>query len=269
MMGSNTSNIFKAHVQLYVRTVFADRLRRAGFASYRGEDLFWYRLVNNEVVHSVCFVTQSTGCPVALELGYGCHPLFIPPFYKSNPRAWPQPGNEQIYAGIPELIPGSMPRGIQHSFIPGSMNNFGQVPNTLALSPNYQEQVLPILEKALGVLENIKTPRECYEIHKRWRSGQIENETWFTTTTYFADEVLYWEDHDVYPYCKDYIHGMIAWLEAIDKDSKLRKMDREELERLRLLEKAFRDGGRKEYIEILYARAESTLHFLDKHVGIG
>lgn len=267
-MGEHKNNQLKAHTQLFVRTVFADRLRKEGFTSYRGEDLFWYRLINNEVVHSVCIFTGDWGRPIMLDLGYSCHPLFVPPIYKNSPRVRPTPGYEQIYTAIPELIPGSMPYGQQPSTILGSMNNFGEVPNTLAMNPSYQKKVLPVLEKALGVLDDIKTPRDCYEIHKRWRADEIENEVWLTMTTYFADEVLYWEDYALYPYCKDFIHGKIAWLEAVDKDGKLRKADREELERLYLLEKAFQDGGREEYLETLCMREKATLKFLEKYVGI-
>lgn len=45
----------KADLQDCVRTVFADVLRKEGFQSSRGEDLNWYRLVNDDVVQSVCF----------------------------------------------------------------------------------------------------------------------------------------------------------------------------------------------------------------------
>lgn len=39
-MERDSANKFKEHVQLYVRTVFADRLLQEGFTSYRGEDIF-------------------------------------------------------------------------------------------------------------------------------------------------------------------------------------------------------------------------------------
>ena len=37
------------HTQRFMREVMAERLREEGFVSYKGEDIHWYRLVNNDI----------------------------------------------------------------------------------------------------------------------------------------------------------------------------------------------------------------------------
>ena len=92
------------HVQRFVREVYADRLRQAGFSSYRNEDIHWYKLVNNDVIHAVYFVTDYMSFPVNLEIRYGCHPLFIPPVFQRSSFVDTSYGYEQMYDIIPELI---------------------------------------------------------------------------------------------------------------------------------------------------------------------
>lgn len=73
----------KADLQDCVRTVFAEVLRQEGFQSYRGEDLSWYRLVNDELVQSVHFMIFQWSCP-NMTIGYGVHPLFVQPHFLSS-----------------------------------------------------------------------------------------------------------------------------------------------------------------------------------------
>ena len=75
---ANNSQLFE-HMQRYIREVMAQRLREEGFASYKGEDIHWYRLVNNEMVQCIYFVTRDTHLHSFVDIYYGCHPLFICP----------------------------------------------------------------------------------------------------------------------------------------------------------------------------------------------
>ena len=78
-------------------------------------------------------------------------------------------------------------------------------------------------------------------------------------STYFVDEVLYWEDEALYPYCKMYVDKMsdhLIWASKMEKG--YRKCDREHLERLLVLKDVFENNGREAYLQQLQIRAEKT-----------
>lgn len=268
-MGSVTNSEGYAHVQRFVWEVYADRLRQAGFSSYRGEDIHWFRLVNNEVIHAVHFRADRAGYPLMMEIGYGCHPLFIPPVLQRTPFLQPINGYEQVDYRIPELIPGSMPNGVQHSFIHGLRNRIYREPDVMVHCPADDQTTQLILEKVLSVMEPINTPAACYALHKDRRAGEIENDAWLTMTPYFVDEVLYWEDSALYPYCSVYIEGKREWLEAVKQEGKLkRKVDQEELAQLVILQDVFRNKDRAQYMQVLSERAQRNFAKLKKHTNI-
>lgn len=268
-MGKATNAELFTHVQRFVREVYADQLRQAGFSSYKGEDIHWFRLVNNEVIHAIYFVTDYAGFPVMLKIGYGCHPLFIPPILQRNPYVCPMPGNEQMCDIIPEIIPGSMPHGVQRSLLNGLTNKIYRVPDVMVNCPADRDTSRSILEKVLSVLDPIKAPATCYEAHKRWRGSQIENSTWLTMTPYFVDEVVYWEDQSLYPYCMSYVNGKLDWLEHTMRDGKLtRKADREELSQLFILKEVFDNNEHQKYMQALSNKASKHLSMLQKYTSI-
>ena len=268
-MGNATKSEGFAHVQRFVREVYADRLRQAGFSSYRGEDIHWFRLVNNEVIHAVYFRSSCSRFPLMLEMGYGCHPLFIPPLLKRSPFMAPILSYEQIDYAIPELIPGSTPMGMQHSFIHGLRNNIYRMPDVMVHCPIDEETRQMILDKVLSLLDPIDTPAACYALHKDRREGEIENDAWLTMTPYFVDEVLYWEDKALYPYCSLYIEGKREWLETVKQEGKLkRKVDQEELAQLNVLHDVFLSKNREQYVQQLSEKARKNLAQLKKFVAL-
>ena len=69
----------KEHLQRCIRTLkYPEVLRDAGFVSYNGEDLSWYKVLNHEVLQTVYLYSDCGRFPLTLEIGYGIHPLFIP-----------------------------------------------------------------------------------------------------------------------------------------------------------------------------------------------
>lgn len=266
-MAKVSSALLFAHVQKYIREVYADQLRQAGFSSYRGEDIHWFRIVNSEVVHAVYFTTSYMGFPALLEIGYGCHPLFIPPVLQRSPYMRPTPGCEQMHHEIPELIPGSMPYGVQRSMIHGLSNKIYRVPDVMVSCPADEQTSRNILNKVLSVLEPIETPAACFAAHKRWRASQIENDSWVTMTPYFVDEVLYWEERSLYPYCMRYVNGTIGWLDQVMQDGKpVQKADREEYAHLIALKEVFLKEDRQAYLQVLHERELKNIRILKKSI---
>ena len=253
------------HVQRFVREVYADRLRQAGFSSYRNEDIHWYKLVNNDVIHAVYFVTDYMSFPVNLEIRYGCHPLFIPPVFQRSPFVDTSYGYEQMYERIPELVPGSMPYGVQRSVVRGPVNRIYRAPDILVSCPADEHIGQSVLEKVLAILDAADSPMACYMAHKSWRLSQIENDSWLTMTSYFADGVLYWKDQALYPYCMRYVNGKLELLEKAKEERKhYRKTDQEEHQRLLDLRSAFSDEMPTEYMQKLRERASENLRLLEK-----
>lgn len=257
------SAILFDHVQRFVREVYADRLKQAGFTSYQNEDIHWYRLVDDQVVQAVYFIVNSIALPAMLEIRYGSHPLFIPPIFQHSPYMRGEPGNEQMYTAISEIVPGSMPRGIQRSQIHGLINGIYRTPDVLVHCPADMHTTHVILEKVLSVLNTMHTPEDCYQTHKNWRRGQIESGSWLDVTPYFVEEVLYWEDSSLYAFCLEYIDGKISWLEGAKN---IRKADKEELAQLRALKDVLLYGTRDQYMQVLRNREIRHRRMLDRFI---
>lgn len=265
---SKASELF-AHTQRFVREVFAERLREEGFVSYKSEDIHWYRLVNNEVVHAIYFVTRHTALNSFFDIYFGCHPLFIPPVFQKSPYMHAIPGYEQMNDRIPDKIPGSTFLGFKGTMIYGMGNRPYRSPDILIMAPTDKNSGLDILEDILSFIADITTQSACYEMHKNWRQGAIENESNITMSTYFVDEVLYWEDEELYPYCEKYVQ---QWSSALQKmmqaDELKRKDDRAKLERLLKLREVFEHGNRDEYIQSFQDRELQTRKLLKKHANL-
>lgn len=71
----------KEHMQRCARGIYAEKLKKAGFISYNGDYLSWYKVINNEILNTV-YIFSSLNMfsitPLRMEVGYGMHPLFIP-----------------------------------------------------------------------------------------------------------------------------------------------------------------------------------------------
>lgn len=266
---AKTSELFD-HVQRFVREVFSHRLREAGFSSYKGEDVHWFRLVNGEVIQSVYFVTRHNKLPAFLEIQYGCHPTFIPPILQRSPYVYALPGYEQMYDIIPQLRPGCGYDGRMKTMIRGAENAPYRAPDVMVMCLKVPPHGLDILEQVLSVLDGLDTPLACYEAHKCWRAKEIENGAMLTMSTYFVDEVLFWQDQALYPYCKVYISAMRNILEKMEvEQGKLsRKADREELDRLRFLQQILDTGDRQTHLSTLEQAARTNLHQLATYTGI-
>lgn len=264
---SNNSQLFE-HIQRFVREVMADTLHAAGFSSYKGEDIHWYRIVNNEVVQSIYFVSSHTQLPVFLEIKYGFHPLFIPPVFQKSPYFYGMPRYEQMYDRIPEIILGSMPYGFMGTSLYG-MTHRPYRPDAQVLAPPDMGNGLTTLEQVLKELKGLSTSIECYQKHKNRRSGEIENDSWLMMSPYFVDEVLFWEDEALYSYCQGYVNGKMQLLQNAKNNGFLkRKADILELEQLSVLQSVFEHGTRDEYVKTFPGRSQNTLKLLEKYAGI-
>lgn len=267
-MGAN-SELFE-HAQRFVREVFAERLRQEGFVSRKDEDIHWYRLVDGEVLQAVYFITHHAKLQSFFEIRYGCHPLHIPAVFQKSPYMYALPGYEQMNDAIPETIPGSTPYGFEPLHLYGMYNRPYRVPDVLIPCPQDKNNGLDILEKLFPVMNNLSSPYACYEQHKNRRKREIDNENTFSMSTYFVDEVLFWEDKALYPFCMKYVADWSSALGKLQKDGKLtRRSDQEHLERLLVLWDVFAHDGREGYMQTLRHREQTNRRLLKKYTGLG
>lgn len=252
-MASKSEKNLKQHAQRYIRAVMAEQLRKEGFVSKNGEDISWYRVINGKTIHAIYFFTRHKQLPMFLNIGYGCHPLFITPEFPQSPYFYAMPGNEVIYPRYPI---------IKHA------NQFCYSDDILISCPADEYKGSDILENVFLDLQEGRTERDCYELHKKWRSGAITNDIWFDVSPQFVDEVIYWNDEKLFSYCKNYIIGRTGLLEKAKERSKLGKKLNTELEYLQILKSALNDGKREVHLQLLAQRKLDTVRLLNKHTEI-
>lgn len=258
------------HMQNYTREVFAERLREEGFSSYKGQDVHWYRLVNNEVVQAVYFVIRHTMTPAFAEIRYGCHPLFISPIFQKSPYMHGVPGYEQMSNLIPKTTSCSTIDDFDGLLLNGMYNNRPyRVPDALIFCSPDQNNGLDVLEKLLPVLDKKTTPLACYELHKTIRKPIIDNNSTGMMTSYFVDEVLYWQDKKLYSYCKEFVKQEVRHLEYCQKNGwSIEKARKPQVERCTILRQVFESGNFADYLQTFPEREQETLRLLERNVGI-
>lgn len=257
------------HMQRYTREVFAEHLRKEGFSSYKGQDVHWYRIVNNEVVQAVYFVAfHAVPCTFA-EIKYGCHPLFVSPVFQKSPLMNDLPDGVQTSDLIPETISGSATYGVERLLLYSLYNNRPyRQPNTLIMCSPDQNNGLEVLEKLLSVLNRTTTSVACYDLHKEL-SRRLSNPDFNVNSAYFVDEALYWKDEEIYPYCREFAMRAVRCLENAAKGGyRVPKMYKQSWERGKVLAQVFEDGTFEDYLNTFQDREKQTLRLLERNVGI-
>ena len=266
---ANNSMLFE-HTQRFMREVMAGRLRQEGFVSYKGEDIHWYRLVNNEVVQAIYFVTRHTALQGNwFEICYGCHPLFISPIFQKSPYFYGMPSDEQMYGRVPELVPGSTFHGFHPLLLHGLCNRLYRIPDIMIECPTDKNNGLDILELVFPTLDKVQTPYACYEMHRGIREERNNYGFGIEPSSPFIDEVLFWEDKALYEPCYEFTKKFGAYLQAVkDRGKPLGKMFTEELDNLLRQRRVFEEGCRNAHLQFLKEKEQKNFKLLEKYTGI-
>lgn len=256
------------HMQRYTREVFAERLRQEGFSSYRGQDIHWYRLVNNEVIQAVYFVAFHAAPCTFAEIRYGCHPLFVSPVMQKSPLMSGLPDYVQTSDLIPEIIPSSTTDGVERLLLYSLSNNRPyRVPDALIMCSPDQSNGLDVLEKLLSVLNRTTTSLACYGLHKEL-CQRLASDDFRIWSNCFVDEVLYWKDKEMYSYCRAFVKNEARYLEnAIKNAISIPKMYKQNWERGDILNQLFENGKIEEYVHTFQERAQENLRMLERNTG--
>lgn len=234
------------HVRKYISAVFRERLTEEGFFSDNG--INWYRIIQGEVIHGIYFYSSYPMLPAALNIGYGCHPMFIAPHISSDPYLYASLGDEVIY-------PGKLNMKAANTIF--SMD-------AMVLCPADEFKGLDLLDAVLSDIRGCNTASDCYGLHKQWKDSQIQNQTFMNVSTAFLDEVVYFDDKELYPMCAQWIPSRTESLLAAQETSKLWEGHETELKELEILAPAILQGKRREHLQLLAQRSEETKKRMQK-----
>jgi len=261
---SKATGLFE-HMQRYTREVFAECLRKEGFSSYKGQDIHWYRIMNNEVIQAIYFVARDSAPCTFAEIMYGCHPLFVPPVLQKSPLMNRMPD----YLQISNLVPANTTDGVERFLLYSQYNNQPyRVPDALIMCSPDQNNGLNVLEKLLTILNRTTTAPQCYELHKEL-SWKLSTSDFRIRSSYFVDEVLYWEDKKLYSFCEEFVKSEAQHLEyAIKNEIRLPKTYRQSWEQGKVLKQVFENSSFEEYLHNLQERAQQNLRSVKRNTGI-
>lgn len=248
------------YTQVYVRDVFADLLRQEGFTSLDGDDVCWYRVVNKEVVNSICFYTHWYHEPVSLEVGYGIHPLFIPPFQNPKVHLTSQPGSCEVMDSQQLIC---------------KEGGFGRVyysPNTPVYMPWGEDRGLHTLESILiPQMNSIQTVVDCYKMHKdRYlNSGAaFEQIVYNLFSADFIDEGILVEDKELYPYFWSWIDHKRQIIGSFNEKQRARREIRNLLHQMQIQEAVLATGNREAFLADLEQRKDKVIKMMNKKMKI-
>lgn len=186
--------LVKEHMQCFVRAVYADILREHGFISYGGEDLSWYRVSNNEVMHAIYFYTTRLDLPIFMEIGYGMHPLYMEAPLPVKPYVSMLP---VLCSDVAQEGRLGFPNGVYAS-------------DTL-VNCNYDNYGRSHLYDILNLFEQAKDLKSCYQTHRNfYEENELLNNISLTVIT----EAIYFNDTDFYPLCLARINRLVPGLQV-------------------------------------------------------
>ena len=244
----------KGQLQHCARKIFAEKLRRAGFVSYNGEDLSWYRVVNHQVLHSVYFFSRLNTIPLFMSVGYGHHPLFIP-------------------APIPQKL-------IFSDLWDDEVMQWVRKPDaqcitydgTWVMCHNTEEHGAEILDAdVFPVFGQVNTEEDAYRLHRaecveriklhgrRYPGGTMQ----IVGSEWLADEAIYFADNEIQNIIID---QLIRQKESMEKGNMASTPKRREWYQLRI--EAIQSGEREKFLMMLEARKKRFTRSLEKKLGI-
>ena len=159
-MASNKNKQFRnVHAKNYIQDVFADRLQEEGFVCPDERMLCWYRVVNHEVIHSLCFFSQWSHVPIYMEVAYGIYPLFVSPFYSSDVYIPMRPIDDERFYET-QIQEGDVKR-----FSPYSGD-------ALVYAPQRDGHGVDTLNSfLLPQMNSVTTVEQCYRINRKLHRG--------------------------------------------------------------------------------------------------
>lgn len=240
------SSLKEEQMSLWAKKYFYHKLTDQGFVSFQDKGLSWYKVIDQSIIQTV-YLFSGTASMLIPELGFGCHPLFIP-------------------APLPQKLVVS---GYGRDDVIMSICRF-PLPKICysdsiilqAKSPGAGAELLD--EIVFPQLSQIHSIADAYNIHRYSNQKRIERflseKSWadysgWATCREFMDELIYMSDWDMLKYCD---RDLSLSLCINDKDRK----------RVQEQRAAIYDGKRDEFLAMLEKRKKRFITQLEKKVGI-
>lgn len=239
----------------YVEEIWAERLREEGFICPDDKLLCWYRVVNREIVHFICFNTNHTIIPVWLNVVWGAYPLFVQPYYIRNVHDSAHSYNFDMSGWIPIHEEGVTTRYFRDD-IPAYVPAGGTCGLWLL-----DARILPWLGRC-------QTETSCYQTHMSnllSRTDAIENGRYVgNISPDLVAYAIYKEDLSTYP---NWLEKATHYVESLTQDclnKPTNQQFRHSLQEWTNMLRVLQGGNREEFILQLEHKKQKTLKWLEK-----
>lgn len=222
-------------------------LTEEGFVCYNGENLSWYRLVNNEVLQCVYLYTASASIMV-LDMGFSVLPLYLKP---PLPLKW-----NTGTPNYPSWIQMMEARRLK-------IYDVRVISREIPVSYIYDDGGISILrEHIFPIFDKTTTEEDVYRFHK----GIVTNRDYnfiAPTDINFAKEVLYWGDENLYEEALSDAKHILYVADILP--FRYLKAQRKEAEQII---NAIENNEREAYLELLEKQRQKVIKDLKKKLGI-
>lgn len=250
-MSSPKKRLLNSHVKNYVDTIFSNSLYEANFTNYEDRSITWFRLKNQEVIHTVIFKTLWIAIPIFLDISYSTRPLFSDLCLSRS-----------AYSDCCHYEDG-IPLSLTSNF----MEIYSEeIPIVISADRGLDSHLID--EIILPKMESVNSLADCYHFHKQTRiETHIKEPQWTfcDLTPTFIDEAIYMDDQEMYPHCLKVLNRRITSMKETIPNYPNDQKGQKQLEQYELMQRVIRDGGRKEYLEILERRKAKNLSVLRKY----
>ena len=245
----------KGMLQRCARGIYAEKLRNAGFVSYKGEDLSWYKVVNSEIVQTVYLFSSWGMTPLLIQIEYGVHPLFIPA---------PIPQKVVFHSTWSDEV-------MQEVFADAKRRIYDEKTEVMCFSTKemgaewLNTDVFPVFDR-------VKTEEAAYELHKqkcldlirRIKEKNPDSQMQTIGSNWLVDEAIYFNDNEMQEKLLDQLHRQVKRLQSRTISPQGEKRLAWRCAQLNAIE----DGKREEFLELLEGRKKRFIGELQRKLGI-
>lgn len=264
---AKNKTLMNIHAQKYIEQVFVNRLKEEGFFCPNDKNLCWYRVIDEQVVHSIVFFSCWSAMPIMIDIGYGCYPLFQKPVYTPSVYFVKRPSNTHTFCE--QLLEEENPPGQMQVYRRYSEDILVDVP------PQGGKGIYTLDKIILPKMKDVETIEDCYRFHKQQLSKQLLRYGAADLPMYFQkypnmlfgtfiDEALYFEDTQFYPPAIMKAEEVIERRKNTLSDKPNDVQAQKELQEWELRRSALVDGNHKGYLEILEKRRLANIAYLKK-----
>ena len=239
-----TAPLLKARAKEYVATYYDERLRREGFVPSDRNALCWYRVIDKQVVNTVCFFTRFSRPPVTIQMGYGTHPLFLKPYMPEGVYIYNLDVDRELFAQQTMFVGGTF-----HARASGILGYF-------AIGDEQSDNCV------FSQMGRVRTIEDCYRLHKNTYLGYTHypvERRFNMATGSFIDEAIYMNDPEVIPYCQKRVVQLLEMYKGRSP---------EKLNWAKQQYRALFEDGRDAYMTVLKEREQETIKWLREKLGI-